>query len=417
MDSAYRVYSPNQGYCKEEVVATDIKSSSHARKLAPFVDDNNQLVYWVRWGKRKADEKAIKAHFRSYPKHSTNSLKKQLHNEISSRQSESSESSKHKTAKLAVQAALQALIDSGKHLPWSIIDPEISDFPMTGDLLANAVSIEVEHSLKTPFDNQEYRLDVAILGRTIKNHPVVLAGIEIEFTHTFGFSKALICKSLGFPLVSLNITELDENEITHDWAKKALMETTHNSSDGLRRNYFYIHPLLSTVYLDLPKKPQNKARHQYVIFCPQQDKLVNFLDELKTQLELPDKKVNIHPVKVTNSQLKIQVENAGELAGEGWSEHNQNSYIQLTIDKPIGKTGDLYLYHLILAKLCNSVFDCLVGYKYETGERHYRGEPLMWQTLEFDEHRKLIPVKNLAPKRVSEPVRQILSKVESLDHN
>lgn len=144
MDSAFRVYSPNQGYCKEEVVATNIKSSSHARKLAPFVDDNNQLVYWVRWSKQKASGKRTRAHFRSYPKHSTHSLKKQLHDEISSRQSESNESSKHKAAKLAVQAALQALIDSGKHLPWSISDSEISDFPMTGDLLANAVSIEVE---------------------------------------------------------------------------------------------------------------------------------------------------------------------------------------------------------------------------------------------------------------------------------
>ena len=414
MDSAFRVYSPSQGYCKEEVVATDIKSHSHARKLAPFIDGNNQLVYWVRWGKRKVDGKAIKAHFKGYPKHSNNSLKKQLNDDISSRHRESSESSKHKAAKVAVQAALQALINSRKHLPWSIIDPEISDFPMTGNLLADAVSIEVEHSLKTPFDNQEYRLDVAILGRTIKNHPVVLAGIEIEFTHTFGFSKALICKSLGFPLVSLNISELDESEITLDWAKKALMETTRNSSDGLRRNYFYIHPLLSTVYLDIPKNPNYESRHQYVIFCPQEDELHKLLMLLRSELNLTDK-VNIHSVKVTNSQLKTQVENAGELAGEEWSNHNPNGYIQLSIDKPIGKCGDLYLYHLILAKLCNSVFDCLVGYKYETGERHYKGEPLMWQTRKFDENRRLVSIKNLAPKRVSEPVRQILSKVDGFN--
>ncbi|MEA1988981.1 MAG: hypothetical protein U9N57_07225 [Pseudomonadota bacterium] len=414
MDSAFRVYSANQGYFSESIAATDIKSSSHARKLAPFVDDNNQLVYWVRWGKRKADGKTIRAHFRSYPKHTTHSLKKQLHDEISSRQSESSESSKHKAAKLAVQAVLQALIDSGKHLPWSIIDPEISDFPMTGDLLANVASIEVEHSLKTPFDNQEYRLDVAILGRTIKNHPIVLAGIEIEFTHTFDFSKALICKSLGFPLVSLNITELEESEITLEWAKKALMETTHNSSDGLRRNYFYIHPLLSTVYLDLPKNPHYESRHQYVIFCPQEDELYKWIILLRSELDLTDK-VDIHPVKAKNSQLKTQVENAGELAGEEWSDHNPNGYIQLSIDKPIGKCGDLYLYHLILAKLCNSVFDCLVGYKYETGERHYKGDPPMWKLPKFDKNRKLVFKKNLAPKRVSEPVRQILSKVDDLN--
>lgn len=414
MDSAYRVYSPSRGYGKEKVVATDIKSSSHARKLAPFIDDNNQLVYWVRWGNRKVDGKSIKAHFRSYPKHSTNSLKKQLHDEISSRQNESNESSKHKAAKLVVQAALQALINSGKHLPWSILDPEISDFPMTGDLLANAVSIEVEHSLKTPFDNQAYRLDVAILGRTIKKHPVVLAGIEIEFTHTFSFSKALICKSLGFPLVSLNITELEESEINLEWAKQALMETTRNSKDGLRRNYFYIHPLLSTVYLDLPKSPHYEPRHQYVIFCPQEDELYKWLKLLRSELDLTDK-VDIHPVKAKNSQLKTQIENAGELAGEEWSKHNPNSYIQLTINKPTGKTGDLYLYHLILAKLCNSVFDCLVGYKYQTGEHHFKGDSLMWQSLMLDDNRKLVPMKNLAPKRVSEPVWQILSKVDNLN--
>lgn len=413
MNTAFRVYSPSQGYCKEKVVATDIKSHSHARKLAPFIDYNNQQVYWVRWGKRKLDGKSIKAHFRGYPKHSTNSLKKQLHDEISCRHRESSESSKHKTAKLAIQAALQTLISSGKHLPWSIIDPEISDFPMTGDLLANAVSIEVEHSLKTPFDNQEYRLDIAILGRTIKNNPVVLAGIEIEFTHTFSFSKALICKSLGFPLVSLNITDLEESDITHDWAKHALMETTRKSKDGLRRNYFYIHPLLSTVYLELPKNPNYEARHQYVIFCPQEDKLYKWLKILRSELDLTDK-VDIHPVKAKNSQLKTQVENAGELAGEGWSEHNPNGYIQLSINKPIGKCGDLYLYHLILAKLCNSVFDCLVGYKFEPGERHYKGDPPMWKLAQFNENRQLVLKKNLAPKRVSEPVRQILSKIDDL---
>lgn len=240
-----------------------------------------------------------------------------------------------------------------------------------------------------------------------------MAGIEIEFTHTFGFSKALICKSLGFPLVSLNITELDESEITIDWAKKALMETTRNSADGLRRNYFYIHPLLSTVYLDIPKNPHYESRHQYVIFCPQEDELSKWLMLLRSELDLTDK-VYIHPVKAKNSQLKTQVENAGELAGQEWADHNPKGYIQLSIDKPIGKCGDLYLYHLILAKLCNSVFDCLVGYKYETGERHYKGEPLMWQTQEFDENRKLVSKKNLAPKRVSEPVRQILSRVDNL---
>jgi len=63
-----------------------------------------------------------------------------------------------------------------------------------------------------------------------------------------------------------------------------------------------------------------------------------------------------------------------------------------------------------------TVFDSLVGYKYETGERHYKGDPPMWKLTKFDENRKLVSKKNIAPKRVSEPVRQILSKVEGLNH-
>jgi hypothetical protein len=279
------------------------------------------------------------------------------------------------------------------------------------------------------------------------NQPIVLAAVEVEFTHKFDFIKALICKSLGFPLVSLDITDTQEEQINSKWAKAALIETTRNSQDGLRRNYIYIHRLLSTLYIDIPREIVPESRHQYVIFTPQQKTLISYLETLRKLLKLDKKQAVISPVTIKNEQLRVQVQNAGNLAGEEWQAHNKEGYIQLTVDKPCSKAGNLYYFHLILAKLCNSDLDCLVGYvtvqtpsparspgnqksvsydcrgrdfeggserllgyKYELGHVHKIGEPLMWHTTRKI-NGELVRYK-IAPKRVSEPIVRILSHVE-----
>ncbi|PPD31123.1 MAG: hypothetical protein CTY19_14985 [Methylomonas sp.] len=190
----------------------------------------------------------------------------------------------------------------------------------------------------------------------------------------------------------------------------ALTETTKNSADGLRRNYIYIHRFLSSFFLDIPRDLVPELRHQYVIFSKEHEKLKVWLIELRKVLELTDKQVVISPIQNKNSQLKIQIENAGNLAGESWYDHNPDAYIQLTVDKPVTKSGNLFYFHLVLAKLCNSELDCLVGYKYELGHIHSIGDPLYWfrdQKIDSSWIRK-----KLAPKRLSEPVRQILNYVD-----
>ncbi|MCK5189424.1 MAG: hypothetical protein KAR12_05160 [Methylococcales bacterium] len=407
MNEAIKVYSTEKGYFTEILEATKIKSHSHARMLAPFVDDSYQLLYWVNWGKPKLNDKPRKAHFRHYPKNKT-SIVETISKEIKHRKVKSKESQKHIKAKECILNLLRNMLKQKKHIPWAFKDPETSDFPMTGDFLAGAVSIEKEYQIKTPF-GEKYRLDIAIMGKVIGKEPVVLAGIEVEFTHKFDFSKALICKTLGFPLISIDIVDENIESIDTQWAKQSLIETTKNSADGYRRNFIYIHKMLSTFYIDIPRELKPESKHQYVIFTQEQATLIRYLKKLKELLNLSDRQVIIQPVTDKNEQLHVQVENAGNLAGAKWKDHNSESFVQLTIEKPCTKSGDLYYFHLVLANICNSILDCLVGYKYELGQIHEIGDSLIWKKLKKI-NGELIRY-NVAPKRISEPVRQILAHV------
>jgi len=411
MNQATRVYSIEKGYFSEILEATDLKSQAHARKLAPFVDENRDLLYWVGWGAQKKNGKPRVAHFRHYPRKSQ-TIKKIVSDEVKLRKIRSGESKKHYSAKISVLELLKDLLSQKKHLPWAFNDPEISEFSMSGDFLAGAISIEKEYEISTPLGT-DYRLDIAILGKTIMKKPILLAGIEIEFTHKFGFTKSLICKSLGFPLISIDITDVDLKDINIEWAKKMLMETKRNSSDGFRRNYIYIHRMLATIYLDIPRKLKPESKHQYIIFTKDQDKFLKLIRVLKDSLKLSDKQIIISPVTDKNKQLHVQVTNAGNLSGENWRDHNPKSFIQLTTEKPCTKAGDLYYFHLILAFLCNSHFDCLVGYKYELGKKHNEGDPLYWKMgRKVDGNHTFFQV---APKRLSEPVHKILEHVNKIN--
>ncbi|OQW73268.1 MAG: hypothetical protein BVN35_12260 [Proteobacteria bacterium ST_bin11] len=410
MNKATRVYSAEQGYFSEKLEATHVKSYAHARKLAPFVDDKGQMVYWVNWGALKKNNRPRVAHFKHYPKNSK-TINKLVAEEIKDRFTQSLESKEHKLVKDVIVDFLRKRIADSKSLPWAFDDPAMSHYSLSGDILADAISVEKEYPIRTPFGEQ-YRLDVAVLGKPITKNPIVLAGIEIEFSHKFDFSKSLVLKALGFPLMSIDIAEVNVNDINEEWAKQAIIETTKNSLDGFRRNYIYIHKMLSTVYLDIDRKVSPESRHQYVIFTKEQNRFERHIKLLKDKLEITDQQLNIQIVSDINKQTHLQVKNAGNLAGDSWQDHNPKSFIQLTIDKPCTKSGNLYLFHLVLCSLCNSIFDCLVGYKYEKGERHEVGDSLFWNRYTGLVNGEAIYQK-IAPKRVSEPVMQIISHVEN----
>ncbi|PPD31124.1 MAG: hypothetical protein CTY19_14990 [Methylomonas sp.] len=212
MDEAIKVYSPDKGYLTETIRATEIKSHAHARKLAPLVDANKNLLYWVNWGALKKNGKHKVAHFRHYPRSSQRNLGLAIIDEIQLRYTKSNESSKHRKAKDAIYDLLCEWVSEKRHLPWIFKDQEISDFMLSGDLLADALEIRKEFPIGTPFGT-DYRLDIAVIGKTIGKLPIITGGIEVEFTHHFDFSKALICKSIGFPLISVDIEHLNESDI------------------------------------------------------------------------------------------------------------------------------------------------------------------------------------------------------------
>ena len=116
-------------------------------------------------------------------------------------------------------------------MPWAFKDADASDYPLEGNLLLGADRVATEHPLETPFGSK-FRLDVAVLGPPVQAEPMVLGGVEIELGHAFDGRKALIGKSLGFPLISIDITEMTLDELTPEWARQVLTATTRSHEQG-----------------------------------------------------------------------------------------------------------------------------------------------------------------------------------------
>lgn len=72
----------------------------------------------------------------------------------------------------------------------------------------------------------------------------LLFGIEVEKGHKFTGVKAILCKSLGFPFASIDISGMSLDEINVEWAEKALTLTTKDDARGFRKNFIYLPPVL-----------------------------------------------------------------------------------------------------------------------------------------------------------------------------
>ncbi len=418
MEKAFRVASL-QGFFKEEINAIDIKSRPDARKVGPFVDQTKEWVSWVGWGE-KLTGRRIRPYFRHCGACKTHVDIREL---VNQKKRIYSESATHRKAKKTIIEYLKKLIAAGEKLPWAYRDPRVSDFSLTGDLLSEVVDVREEHPYETNFLNDmKFEFDIALIGKSIKNEPVILGAIELELTHEFELQKCLICKSSGFPLISIDITDVAEQEITEDWCKKRLVETRTNSSDGRRRNYIYLHYMLYPVFMDIPENILKTEKHAFVIFVkkPDYNELLEVLMSLQRDLALSNDQVLIQQVNL-NPKDKGSIstfENEGSIAGPNWTDYNENKFIRLTIKKPIDKCGALYKYHLMLASLLNARFDTLVGYKYKTGQRNDAAEDTIWKVHkrgEFLADKKIWAWQEyrLMPKRLTEPVKFILDFLDS----
>lgn len=413
MNKALRVYSWS-GILVDTVEATEIKSRADARKLGPFADFERRCMTWVRWNQIARTGRWRRAHFRHLPKpNSESDTRRELNREFERRESAKAESSEHSTAKKHLAQYLRGLLAAGRSLRWAFVDKRVSDFPLTGNLLSEVVDVQTEYAIQTPF-GKDYKLDIALLGPIIAKNPIVLGGIEIEFTHEFEMARCLVCKALGFPLFCIDISDSAMETITSNWIESALIETTASSGDQRRRNYIYIHDALYPVYMDIPDSIAKEQRHQYVVFVRDNDfdRLLSLLIKLKEALGIVGNEVLVQPVPCKNDQMLAMFRNEGSIAGHDWANYNTTRYIRVSLDRPVRKSGPIYKYHLAMAAILNAHFETLVGYKFRAGLHNEEPTEPIWHVWIPDDGRaRKTP---LIQKHVSEPLGSIISVLESL---
>lgn len=428
MDSAIKIFS-REGRFKKKVFARDIKSREHARKLSPFVfsEDQNVQVIWVSPVFEGNEQKKLKrkSYFRRKVQNSTKSLNYQQEEII--RFKVCSESEEHKLAKQVLSNELKHRLTRGLSLDWGFYDDESTDFLITGNLLNAATKIELEYEFKTSLGNK-FRLDIAILGGAIrddKNREFILAGIEIEKENSFDYRKEILCKSAGFPLISVDISGMSIDDINQNWAMKIIGENLKNSKK--RNNYIYIHDLLYTLFIDYPQWIfESEPNHQYIIF-DSSDKLAKILNDIvrlkESLLEFNLVNFNINCQNVSlfkkgtkeiNFHQQKVIKNMGDIVGAGWENINQEHVGLITISRP-KKGNELHFkVYMALFRLLLQSSTALIGYKFIPAIKNDNLHDDFWRYSRVNKENRQLVAYKIAPKRLVEPLEQIVHVIENL---
>ncbi|KXS55492.1 MAG: hypothetical protein AWU57_161 [Marinobacter sp. T13-3] len=419
MDEAIVVFS-RKGIFKASIAARDVRSREHARKLWPLVsaDGSRQMVTWVSPSFNNGKLRR-RSHFRVLPAQHVFKPKTHFDDEEASRWRAVQESPEHRRAKELVAEELSNRLNAGLAMPWAFKDEDASDYPLEGNLLLGADQVAIEHSLETPFGSQ-FRLDVAVLGPPVQAEPMVLGGVEIELGHAFDGRKALIGKSLGFPLISIDITEMTLAELTPEWAQRVLTATTRSHEQGRRQTYIYLHDLLYPLYAQLPAFLDNEQRHQFLVFADDEtlNKLVRWMNLLADKLEYPKGMVAVALVNGKNDQARKMLERAGQVVGPDWQEFNDQKCLRLTLPRPKGPTDlQAHRFHMTMARVLLSHTDALVGYKYCNGVDNNHPEDDVWVAKRWIADEKRFSEHRVLPKRLAEPVNRLIAVVSDLRHN
>ncbi|TCK02970.1 hypothetical protein [Marinobacterium mangrovicola] len=419
MDEAIVVFS-RKGIFKTTITARDVRSREHARKLWPLVspDESRRMVTWVS---PSFDNGKLRrrSHFRVLPDQLTFKPKEHFDDEEAIRWHSVQESPEHRRAKELVAEELSRRLNAGLAMPWTFKDEDASDYPLEGNLLLGADQVATEHSLKTPFGSK-FRLDVAVLGPPVQAEPMVLGGVEIELGHAFDGRKALIGKSLGFPLISIDITEMKLTELTPEWAQRVLTTTTRSHEQGRRQTYIYLHDLLYPLYAQLPTFLDDEQRHQFLVFADDQtlEKLVQWMKLLADKLEYPKGVVAVALVNGKSDQARKMLERAGQVVGPDWQDFNDQKCLRLTLPRPKGP-GDLqaHRFHMTMARILLSHTNALVGYKYCNGVDNNHPEDDVWVAKRWIVDKKTFSEHRVLPKRLAEPVNRLIAVVSDLRRN
>lgn len=414
MDRAIKVFS-RQGNFKQEVNAQDIKSRQSARQLGPFVDPESKVKV-VSWISPCFEDGSLtrRSHFRKFAEGRTYKFDYQSE-EIERRKF--GESPEHKKAKLLIAEALKENLKFGRQMPWYFNDPANTDLLLSGNYLAGASEIETEYYFKTSLHN-EFRLDIAILSQGLVStaSKFIIGAIEIERSHTFGYRKEILCKSAGFPLVSIDISEMKLDEITKEWAHHVLSETTINNTSGFRSNYLYLHHVLYPVYANFPDKLlQDDLKHQYIIF-DNNSALLKTQELLKKLFKLQSVSgLEPHMLMLNRSSSNAEtiLVNIGEIVGFDWESVNSNNALLITL-KRMSQNNVLDLkFNLAVIRTLLKSSTALIGYKFQRGAVSDGNKTKDIWSYSYSEAGKnpyewIKKDIRILPKRLGEPLQNII---------
>lgn len=416
MDEAVVVFS-RKGLFQTRITAREVRSREHARKLWPLVAPGaiQQMVTWVSPSFENG-KLSRRSHFRQLPVEKTYDFKAQFEEEETSRQHAVHESPEHRRAKELIAAELARRLAAGLAMPWAFKDADASDYPLEGNLLLGADQVVTEHPLDTPFGSR-FRLDIAVLGPPIQTEPMVLGGVEIELGHAFDGRKALIGKSLGFALISIDITEMTMDDINAQWAEQVLTATTRNHEQGRRQTYVYLHDLLYPLYAQLPTFLDSEQRHQYLVFSDDATlrRLVSWMNLLARTLDYPTGAIAVAIVNGKSEQSRKMLERAGQVVGHDWEQFNNHQCLRLTVPRPKGPADlQAHRFHMTMARLLLSHADALVGYKYRNGVDNNHPEDDVWVAHRWIADQKIHTHHRVLPKRLAEPINRLMKVVSDL---
>lgn len=415
MKSAIRICS-YKGFFKEEIKASEISSRYMARDLGPFVDEaKEKLVHWVDKAFSKETGKFMRSeHFAKYPEKASSRSAFDFDELIRIRDQQLNSSKVHNTCRDRLADSLRRCLEQNQTHEWYFRDEKLSDYNLSGNLFRGVRRIETEYQIPAPF-SRNYRLDIALLGDEVDGVPILLSGVELELSHEFESLKCMLCKCIGFPLISLDISDIGELEVEHingDKLLNMLLETSKTNDSGRRRNFVYIHPMLYPVFIDWSRLSLEQEKHQFIIFCPDKDfeELKLLLKELRIKLGLGHSDFQIQTQNCSNPNADRRViYNEGPMAGHDWRSYNEDKYLRLSIPRVLKDNDASYLFHLGFAEIVNAIKPSLVGYKYLPCCSRTDDEDI-WSVYDT----KAKEMKLTCPISLSVPITSILKILEQL---
>jgi len=410
------VYTSNIGPFKKRISALQVKSREHYRELFPLVSTcSSEPVTWVK-AVFEGGELKRRSHFRTLSgKRKTDFID---YDNYVRHKEKIVQSAEHIKAVSLLRNVLCRLIETTKVLNWSFRDDDVSDFHFEGNVLFNAKVICEEYRIQTAFD-KEFRLDVAVVGDGINNTPLVVFGVEIEKGHKFNGLKTILCKTLGFPLISIDISGMTLDEISLEWAERVMSLTTQHNEMGFRKSFVYLPPLLYPFYVRHGKRELRIGdRHCYIVFARDHE-LTVILSELscvRKMLDYSAKDISISLVNgIKSGEALHQVELERQILGQGWEQLANNQCVRICLPRPVQKEGrsKLHRFYLLLSK-CLLSNNALVGYKYAVGmnSSQTKASDEHWTVYQVfpGEQRRAISHRYL-PKLLSSPLVEVAVKL------